>query len=60
MSRKDYILIAQAIREAHSYEHEGLDTTKLIGNLCEVFGENNNKFDSGKFFQACQKTKGVK
>jgi hypothetical protein len=54
MTKKDYIKIADAISNSHSFEHDGLDTTKLIGNLCEVFGEENNKFDSGKFFQACK------
>ena len=55
MSWKDYIKIAQAIKEAHSFEHNGIDTSKLIGNLCEVFYEDNNNFDSGRFFQACKK-----
>ena len=37
MSKMDYILIAEAIRHAHSHEHEKcLDTFKLIGNLSEV------------------------
>lgn len=54
MTRKDYIKIADAISNSHSFEHEGLDTSKLIGNLCELFYEDNNNFDSGKFFQACK------
>lgn len=60
MTRKDYILIAEAISNAHSYEHEGLDTFKLIGNLSEVFGEDNPNFDSGKFFKACETRKQYK
>ena len=35
------------------FEYEGLDTSKLIGNLCELFYEDNPNFDSGKFFEAC-------
>ena len=41
MTRKDYIKIADAISNSHSFEHEGLDTSKLIGNLCELFYEDN-------------------
>ena len=52
---KDYILIAEAIKNAHSHEHERcLDTFKLIGNLGELFYEDNPNFDSGKFFKACE------
>ena len=55
MTKMDYILIAEAIRHAHSHEHEKcLDTFKLIGNLSEVFGDDNPRFDSGKFFKACE------
>ncbi len=54
MTKKDYVKFADAISRSHSFEHDGLDTTKLIGNLCELFYEDNPNFDSGKFFKACE------
>ena len=53
MTRKDYVKFADAISRSHSFEHDGLDTKKLIKNLCELFYEDIPNFDSGKFFQAC-------
>ena len=54
MTRKDYIKIADAISNAHSFEHEGIDTAKLMENLTKLFQEDNSRFDSERFLKACQ------
>tara|TARA_R100000234_G_C4834768_1_gene108466 strand:+ start:131 stop:337 length:207 start_codon:yes stop_codon:yes gene_type:complete len=54
MTKKDYIKIADAISNAHSFKHEGIDTAKLIENLTKLFQEDNNRFDSEKFLEACE------
>ena len=51
MTRKDYTMIASAIASAHL--PEGARET-LIRNLCKGFREDNERFDSVKFAEACR------
>ena len=52
MSRKDYIAIAGIIKNCK----HGISTAsqqKLAEELCELFLFDNERFDSGKFLEAC-------
>ena len=55
MTRKDFISIAQAIKESTMLIHEGvlLDKKDLINSMCIILKANNERFDSSKFINAC-------
>ncbi|MBC8225915.1 MAG: hypothetical protein H8E74_02075 [Gammaproteobacteria bacterium] len=48
MSKKDYIAIAKVIRD-----HMKNPDDDLISELCRIFAETNNRFDSDRFRRAC-------
>jgi hypothetical protein len=52
MTRKDYVLIARAIASAGLGEWE---RAEVIKKLCAVFREDNERFDSMRFAEACKK-----
>jgi len=52
MSRKDYIAIANILKKCK----HGISTAsqaKLAEEFCELFLFDNERFDSGKFLEAC-------
>ena len=55
MTRKDFISIAQAIKESTMLIHEGvlLDKKEFINSMCIILKANNNRFDSARFISAC-------
>ena len=61
MTRKDFISIAQAIKEAtiHNYSapimkiNPTIDKNELINSMCIILKANNNRFDSARFISAC-------
>ena len=54
MTKKDYIKIAEVIRESRGY---GLDADEVLSNLASdlavVFQSDNDKFDQDRFLEAC-------
>jgi len=65
MTKKDYELIAEVLREYVWYTSKGnvLDTitgdecrdvvTMIINDLSDVFASENERFDNNKFLEAC-------
>ena len=58
MTKKDYILISNVLRELH-YRCTALELSGLakitINKMCERLEDNNTKFDRDKFIIACLK-----
>lgn len=61
MTRKDYVLIAEAIKGAVSYEMEfnnneaGADSLKKFSvTLASLLMADNPRFDVNRFFDACE------
>lgn len=61
MTRKDYVLIAEAIKGAVSYEVEfnsneaGADALKKFSvTLASLLLADNPRFDANRFFDACE------
>jgi hypothetical protein len=57
MSRKDYRLIAAAIREARGISYRLVDQITIdivAGSIAEKLGEDNSAFDRAKFLNACE------
>ena len=57
MSRKDYIIIAEALKRARYYDANpayarGLD--KAVISLVEVLKAENSRFDEARFYSACE------
>ena len=59
MTRKHYILIAQAIKDNSIYSNNStrriIKKDALINDLCAIFMIDNNRFDKYKFKNACDK-----
>lgn len=52
MTKKTYIRAAELVRE-HIGGDSALEHTKVVGLLCELFSEDNPRFDSERFREAC-------
>ena len=48
MRKKDYVAIAKVIRENLKSPNED-----LVSELCRIFSETNDSFDSDRFREAC-------
>lgn len=46
MTRKDYVLIAKALKEAHA-------SKEVVATLCSALEDDNVRFDDDKFLRAC-------
>lgn len=54
MTRKHYIKIAKAIRDnSQAKDTELIIKGSLVIDLCMIFQEDNDLFDSGRFISAC-------
>ena len=58
MTKKDYELIAEVLREYHWNAKYGRVTasdvvTMIINDLSDVFASENERFDNNKFLEAC-------
>jgi len=55
MTRKDYILIAEVLREYIHLERNNLSCPALAiaEDLADVFHSENDRFSHKKFFEAC-------
>jgi hypothetical protein len=54
MTKKDYELIAEVLREYVWYGYECRDVvTMIINDLSDVFASENERFDNNKFLEAC-------
>lgn len=57
MTKKDYVLIASAINmtiKESLQTNRSFDTNELIGRLCVELTEDNAKFNSVRFIEACK------
>jgi hypothetical protein len=53
MTKKDYIKLVQAIREARlDQDHNQLDLGILLTRLCNILKADNKLFDEDKFYTA--------
>ena len=53
MTRKDYVLIAQVIKDQHK-PHNDTDTLwRVVDALADVLEEDNPNFDKSRFILAC-------
>ena len=55
MTKKDYEMVAKAIRERTVYAGYYIMKDVLIAKMCFAFKDENDKFDSDKFWRACKK-----
>ena len=54
MTKKDYVLIAQAIKGGTVYHDEGyINKISFVNDLCEKLKADNPSFDSKRFLTAC-------
>ena len=54
MSRKDYVLIAQTIKDTFHENMENHDAlAEFAGKLAARLKQNNSKFDTNRFINAC-------
>ena len=54
LTKKDYELIAEVLREYVWYGYECRDVvTMIINDLSDVFASENERFDNNKFLEAC-------
>ena len=55
MTRKDYVLIADALRRSkpESYSDEIIAWNDVVNNLCINLEYENDRFDEKKFRKAC-------
>lgn len=56
MTTKDYVKFAAALKQAREDELSDLWVTeyeRLLGRFCEIFEDDNSKFNSDKFCKAC-------
>ena len=56
MTRKDYVKIAEAVKDSTSVDvgdRNVVDKKALVWNLCKVFEQDNPRFDWGRFRDAC-------
>jgi len=57
MTRKDYIFIAKIIKDNTSINGDTITKVNkgaLIVDLCEMFKDDNNLFNSDRFIKACE------
>ena len=61
MTRKDYILIAAALRRANPQHLEGNNRefaiivwTRAVESICDALSTDNPRFDRGRFYAACE------
>ena len=57
MTKKDYILISQAIKDNTSLNGDTItkvNKSALILDLCHLLKKDNNLFDSDRFIKACE------
>ena len=53
LSRKHYKAIAQAIKDNSNKDFDVVDKDRLINDLCDMFKQDNNRFDYDRFVSAC-------
>jgi hypothetical protein len=53
MTKKDYKLIADAIREVQAYPSDAYAMRKLAQTLSDKLAQENPRFDRAKFLAAC-------
>lgn len=57
MTRKDYIAIAEVIKDDADYYGDASDAKvalrEVAGALCDVFERGNHMFDRARFLKAC-------
>ena len=54
MTKKDYIKIAYIIKDNTMRDTQPiLNKNELIGDLCDMFKQDNNLFDRARFIDAC-------
>lgn len=59
MTKKDYVAIAQALRDAYGEDHAAFPVSgeemrqEAAGRLCEAFAADNPRFDRARFLAAC-------
>ena len=57
MTKKDYILISQAIKDNTTLNGDTItkvNKSALILDLCHLLKKDNNLFDSDRFIKACE------
>ena len=53
LSRKHYKAIAQTIKDNSNKDIDVVDKDGLINDLCDIFKQDNNRFDYDRFVSAC-------
>ena len=54
MTRKDYIKIAQAIKDSKLNDTQYLIKDSFVDIMCDMLYEDNNLFDRARFKEACE------
>ena len=54
MTKKDYIKIAQAIKDTTKRDTQYLIKDNFIIIICDMFKQDNNLFNKQRFIDACQ------